>query len=193
MEVWVDVEGFENFYQVSNYGNVRSLDRNIVQNNGVTRLYRGRVLKPKVDKYGYQVLTLSKRTQGIRKTITIHKLVAQAFILNPFHKDNVNHINGCKSDNNVNNLEWVTCSENTTHAINEGLIDIEASRVRMRRMNEANKIKVKQIKDGRTIRVYNSIQEALESVANRRTGSIINECCRGKRKSAYGYEWRYAN
>ena len=76
-------------------------------------------MKPKIDKYGYQVITLSKN--GIRKSYTVHKIVALAFIDNPLNKKTVNHINGNKLDNRVENLEWATEKENQRHKWENGL------------------------------------------------------------------------
>lgn len=115
-EYYVDIEGFEGYYQVSNYGSVRSLDRVIKEKTGKTRTIKGLVLKPRINRRGYQNVDLKK--QGKRKTVSAHKLVAQAFLSNPDNKPTVNHLNGIKTDNNVNNLEWATHSENLSHAHN---------------------------------------------------------------------------
>lgn len=112
MEIWKDIIGFENYYQVSNQGRVKSLKR------------KGR-LKEKIlkqfDLKKYSAVILSKNS--LSKTKTIHRLVASAFIPNPKNKEQVNHINGIKSDNRVENLEWATASENTQHAFDSGLND----------------------------------------------------------------------
>lgn len=116
-EIWKAVAGYEEFYQVSNLGNVRSLDRK-VWNGHAFYNKPGRVLKPiSVGKYqGVQIAV-----NGKSKKFYIHRLVAKAFIENPLKKETVNHIDGNKLNNNVKNLEWVTQGENLLHAINNGL------------------------------------------------------------------------
>lgn len=114
IEVWRDIPGYENCYQASNLGRVRSLDRYIAQlNNGTVCnvLYRGKVLKPAIDKDGYERLKLRSL-----KINAVHRIVALTFIPNPENKPQVNHINGNRADNRIENLEWCTNSENHIHA-----------------------------------------------------------------------------
>lgn len=117
-ESWRDILGWEGYYQISNLGAVRSLDRWVSQ-KGKSRLYEGRELKQKTEKSGYKTVTF--RTQFKKKTVKIHRLVAIAFIENPEGKPEVNHIDGVKENNHLVNLEWVTSSENKHHAIQKGL------------------------------------------------------------------------
>lgn len=113
--VWLDIAEYEGLYQVSNCGRVKSLPR-----NGTIK--EERMLKPRVSKNGYLYVHL--RNGNISKYVKIHRLVAEAFIPNPDNKPQVNHINGNKLDNTVDNLEWVTASENTMHAFKLGLFTI---------------------------------------------------------------------
>jgi hypothetical protein len=113
-EYWVDISNYEGYYQVSNYGNVRSLDRVIKEKTGKTQTLKGRILKPHTNSSGYYQINLNRKS--VRTTFAIHQLVAQAFLDNRSRKPLVNHINGIKTDNNVNNLEWATYSENLEHA-----------------------------------------------------------------------------
>lgn len=125
MEIWKDVKGFEGSYQINNFGIVRSLSRiRIVSPRGYKQsmLKKGQILKPSLDRYGYPQINLSS-PQSKPTTYKIHRLVAEAFIPNAENKPCINHINGIKTDNKVNNLEWVTHSENNKHAYNIGLSD----------------------------------------------------------------------
>jgi len=194
MERWVDIQDFEGYYQVSNYGRVRSLDREVEQKNGRKRLFKGCVLSHKTDKYGYSTVTFCIRTKGVKKSSTVHRLVAVAFVENVFNKPAINHIDGDKSNNNATNLEWVTNKENTSHAIETGLMDINRVKENMTWVNKTyHSRKVRKLKDGMLIGVYRSITEAASTVTTSKGFSSINSCCKGDRKQAYGFQWEYAN
>lgn len=114
-EIWKDIVGYEGYYQVSNLGRIRSLDRTVTSRN-TTRTIRGKILKPKINSInGYNSVMLGM--SGVAKYVRVHRVVAQSFIDNPDNKPEINHINGNKSDNRVLNLEWVTHRENHKHRI----------------------------------------------------------------------------
>lgn len=115
MENWKDIKGFENKYQVSNFGRVKSLSRTII-GGWKTRTLSERILKVS-NRNGYLSVFLGREYRN-----NIHRLVAETFILNPENKTQINHKDGNKHNNHVNNLEWVTQSENTKHAYANGLI-----------------------------------------------------------------------
>ena len=116
-EEWRKVEGFE-AYEVSNYGNVRSIERKVLCSSGEVRHRKAVLLKP-TSVLGYAIVTIySNRKPNYRK---IHRLVATAFLGNPEKLPVVNHINGNKLDNTVSNLEWCTPSHNSLHAVATGL------------------------------------------------------------------------
>lgn len=114
-EIWKDIKGYEGLYQVSNLGRVRSFF-----NSRTHKLTDTPVLRtPGNLRAGYLNLILCKN--GKRKTVMIHRVVAETFIPNPDNKRTVNHIDGNKTNNRVDNLEWNTDSENQLHAHRNGL------------------------------------------------------------------------
>lgn len=120
MEIWKDVIGYEGIYQVSNLGNIKSLGRIAIRKDGSKdRFIHEKPMGKSIDKYGYYKTSLRK--VGIHKTPTLHRLVAIAFLEKPEDKNQVNHINGNKLDNRVENLEWCNNSENIQHAFDIGL------------------------------------------------------------------------
>lgn len=123
MEVWKDISGYEGYYQISNFGQIRSVPRYITHKTKgggfVNQYFKGKILKPTTTRNGYKMIVLSK--DGKFKYQTIHRLVATAFIPNPENKPTVNHKDGDKSNNHVDNLEWCTSSENNSHAYRIGL------------------------------------------------------------------------
>ncbi len=118
IENWVPIEGYENLYHISDMGNVKSLDRYIKPYRGELRFQKERILKIGLS-VGYPTVNLCKN--GDSFNCKIHVWVAKHFIPNPDNKPCVNHKNGIKTDNRVENLEWVTYSENTKHAFSTGL------------------------------------------------------------------------
>lgn len=178
MEVWKDIAGYEGYYQISNFGNIRSVDRVIYSDKfhiGIKRELKGRTLNPSVNNHGYLSLILSKN--GEKKSCRIHRLVAEAFIKNPNNYDQVNHIDGDKTNNKVENLEWCNNQYNVIHAYKNGLAK-----------SHPKSIKQYDLK-GNYIQTFESIVKASKEV-NGNT-SNINKCVKGHINSAYGYKWRY--
>ena len=114
MEVWKDIKGFENLYQVSNFGRVKRLKSLIVNSLGRKCFYKERILNLEKNNVNYKRVTLSKDNNQTR--FQVHRLVAIHFIPNEFEKPCVNHIDGDGTNNNVKNLEWCTYSENEIHS-----------------------------------------------------------------------------
>jgi hypothetical protein len=117
-EIWRDVEGYKGYYQVSNLGNVRSLERTITTKRGYEFKCKAKTLQPTKAR-GYQTLRLRKNQKY--KSFLVHRLVAIAFLPNPEGKKEVNHIDGNKENNRLDNLEWATHQENLIHAYANGL------------------------------------------------------------------------
>ena len=161
-EIWKPIKNYEQLYEISNYGSVRSL-------------YTGKIMKSRIGRDGYIRIPLSKNG----KHEFLHRLLAVAFIPNPDHLPEVNHINENKMDNNLSNLEWCTHKYNSNYG------------TRLSRMAASNHEPVIQYtKDGREIARYASQKEAMEKTGIQ--SRHISCCCKGKRKTTGGYVWRYA-
>lgn len=118
-EIWKDVPGMEGRFQVSNCGRVRSLDRETVGKNGFPRRLRGRILKPIKHTHGYVCACLDRQQRFL-----VHRLVMMAFVgKSPEGMTDVNHRNGIKTDNRLDNLEYCTRQHNVDHAYATGLAD----------------------------------------------------------------------
>lgn len=111
-EIFKDVKGYEGVFQVSNLGNVKSLQRKAFNGHSMIDI-KEKILSQRLSSNGYPKVTF--RNQERFHSPMVHRLVAEAFIQNPENKKQVNHINGNKSDNRVENLEWVSSMENCCH------------------------------------------------------------------------------
>lgn len=112
IEVWKDINGYEGLYQISNLGNVRSVDR-MIKHHPKDYFQKGRVLRPAPSRNGYLMVVLVNHNN--RKTINVHRLVAEHFIDNPDKFEQVNHIDEDKNNNRVDNLEWCTAKYNANY------------------------------------------------------------------------------
>lgn len=132
-EVWRDVVGYEGLYQASNIGRIRSLDREVVYANGSKRFIRGRILKQTFSSNYYKV-SLCKG--GVITKKNVHRIIAETFLEPVEGKDYVDHINANTRDNSVENLRWVTMSENNQHIHDLGHFNTELARRLMKERNE---------------------------------------------------------
>ena len=168
-EIWKDIKGYEGLYKISNLGRIKSLPRNGTIKNE-------RIIKYSLDKYGYpQVILHNKKYKCFR----VHRLVAKTFIPNPENKLTVNHIDGNKLNNCVDNLEWNTVEENNNHALRMGLQRFTGNKINQYSL------------DGKFIKQWNS-QREIERKLKVSHGNI-NLTCKGIYKQCNGYIWRYAN
>ena len=182
-EQWKQIAGFEG-YQVSSFGNVKSVERLVWNGKGYVHK-PSMILKQARNHKGYPIVYLSHNNR--QKTVPVHRLVASAFIPNPFGKLQVNHINGDKGDNRIENLEWCTNEENQRHAWITGLQKVSHKAGRPRR-------KVLQVdaSTGLVVHEYGSINEAAKAVGCK-TSSNIGGCCRQSygRRTVKGYLWKF--
>lgn len=112
-EIWKPVKGYEGYYEVSNLGRVRSLDRTVIDKGGRPQVKKGCILKSRPDRQGYIVVALSKNRHYLHKCV--HTLVADAFIPNPDNLPQINHKDEVKSNNVFTNLEWCTSKYNANY------------------------------------------------------------------------------
>lgn len=155
-------EGKETAYSVSTEGEVRKDITNYILSQSVQQ--------------GYKFVTLL--INGKQKRMRVHRAVAETFIDNPENKPYVNHINGNRSDNNVENLEWVTPAENSQHAVETGLWG-----------NGRARPVIQYSLDGIEMATFPSASEAARQTGS--SQSKITMCCQRKRESANDYQWRY--
>lgn len=188
-EIWKDIKGYEGLYQVSNYGRIKSLERYIEWKNGI-RLVREKILKPTENENKYLRINLSKNDKP--KTIKVHRLVAEAFIPNSENKPCIDHINTIRTDNRVENLRWVTYSENNLNPISlEKFIKSKKGKNQPESSILKKSKPVLQIdkNTGKIINLFSSSKE-VERQLDFNQGNI-SSCCLGKQKTAYGYYWCY--
>jgi hypothetical protein len=167
-ETWKDIIGYETFYQVSNFGNVKSLG------NEFTR--KERLLKPSLQSKGYLTVVLQKN--ATRKMVLIHRLVAEHFIDNSESKPQVNHINGDKTHNIVENLEWVSHRENLDHAIKNNLT-LKGEENRNSKLKDVDVIKIHSLlQKGTTTKElsesYNVSYSTIDSIRTNRYWKHLN-------------------
>lgn len=174
-EIWKDIEGYEGLYQVSNFGNVKRLEGKIY--SYITNKYETRkehMIKTRVGNRKYKVVNLCKNSK--RECKTVHRLIAQAFLPNPNNFECVNHIDGNKLNNKIDNLEWCTTQQNIQHAYKNNLM--------------TNNKKIDQYSlDNKFIKTFNSINEASKKIGVAQPN--ISMCAIGKKKTAGGYIWKY--
>ena len=142
-EIWKDMIGYEGLYQVSSLGRVRSLSRISEDKNGKVISVKGKIRKQYSFKNGYNVVRLSKN--GKTLTVSCHRKIAEAFLPNPEKLPQVNHINGNKNDNRIENLEWVTISENVKHGYRIGHSDKKGEKHHSNKLKESDVFEIRRL------------------------------------------------
>ena len=167
-EIWVDILNYEGLYQISNLGRVKNFKTN-------------KILKQSIAK-GYNRIRIKS------KNYLVHRLIAQAFIPNPYNKPQINHIDSNRLNNDINNLEWCTPKENIIHGIIYG--NIKYDYLVKYNVQHIKKIDMYDLNHN-YIRSFSSITNAHRFFGSKPTGSI-SKCVNGHRKTAYGYRWSFA-
>jgi hypothetical protein len=182
-EIWKTIDGHKGIFEYSSLGRIKSVGRwvhCIRYNKPYSRFEPEKILKPKNDK-GY--LRIGLCINGRRIFRPVHRLIAMAFIPNPQNKPTVNHKNGIKTDNRVENLEWATISENTQHSFDNGL------QLPRRGSDNIQSVPVAQFTmEGVWVRDWAGMGDIKRGLGLSQ-GSISN-CIHGKTKSYSGYIWR---
>lgn len=160
MEIWKNVVGFEEQYEISNLGNLRSKERFVKHWRGGERKYKSNFKNIRLNDKGYFRCNL--KNEGKRYDFTIHKLVALAFIPNEENKPFVNHKNGIKTDNRVENLEWCSASENVTHAVKNRLIKTKLTD------EQAKEIFNSQLSNRKLAKIYNVTHGIIWRIKNKK-------------------------
>ena len=178
MEEWRDIEGYEGYYQVSNEGRIRSLDRTFLREDGSTCTWKGKILSQSKQTNGYLTVQLYKN--NITKRFRVHRLVAEAFIPNPNNYTDASHIDENFLNNNASNLEW--CEHKTNCRTPQ----------RIKRLQNKGKWVIRLSTNNEILHFYRNC-----TTASKETGIdfySIYDCCNNKPHchTAGGFVWKYA-
>ncbi len=188
-EIWKSIKDYEGLYEVSNYGRIKSLEKSFIIYRGGIQKRKQKIKNLQSDKYGYNTVALSKNS--LKKTYKVHRLVAISFLEKPDDLDIINHKNGIKNDNRVENLEWCNNSLNQLHAIENNLRKppsenqkkIVSNKLKNRKFSEEHKLKIGISKIGKKRTNYkpkNSVK-----VIDNSTGIIYESIFEASKQSKY--------
>ena len=168
-EIWRSIKNYEGLYEVSNWGRVRSLGKWVNSKNGSKRFIKGRVLRPGKNRKGYLQVILCK--DGVMKSYRVHRLVAQAFLPNPYGLPEINHKDKCKANNRVENLEWCDHPYNAKYSADDW----------------SKKVYIYTL-DDKLCGLWPSTKECGRNGFNQ---SGVSACCRGEQTKHRGFKWSY--
>lgn len=181
-EIWKDIPGYEGYYQASNLGRIKRIA--FLHGKSKMIIKKEKILKPINNKNGYYYIGLSRYKV---KQYRLHRIILSTFMpIKNDYKMQVNHKNGNKHDNRLENLEWVSASENIKHAFNSGL--------KHGLRNKYNKLSKKVIQYdllGKKIKIWESTKQIERELGINNVS--ISQCCLGKIKKSHNYIWRYCN
>jgi len=172
IELWKPIKGYENLYAISNIGRVKSLSRYRID-RGFSKSIKEKILKQGKSSNGYFHVDLYKGSKGT--ICSIHRLVAEAFIDNKKKRPQINHINGIKTDNKIENLEWVNASENRIHAFKNNL------------QKKAFKKVIQLDKNGGILKIWNSCKEAYKALGAKQ-GTFASSLANGFKCKGYNFK-----
>ncbi len=171
-EIWKDAKGYEQYLKVSNLGRVFRKNREWITGKGLKRKYVGKIINPSII-HNYCYVSICKKQR------ILHRIIANTFIENINNLPQVNHINGIKNDNRIENLEWVTAGDNQRHAFRTGL---------KKSTRKMAKVIFQYDLIGNFVKKWECITDAHKEGFQR---SAIIKCAKGKQLTSYGYKWFY--
>ena len=190
--MWKEIPDCDGLYLANENGQIKSKDRPrrhfSIKNEECFYNRKGIILKPVLDTSGYYRVTITFKNHK-QKVFQVHRLIAKTFIPNPENKPQVNHKDGDKTNNNVENLEWVTVQENIVHAFQKGLN--KGSKPWLGKTGaDHNKSKtvIRCDLDWNELEEFPSVSEAAKHYGSL---SHISACALGKRKTCGGFKWKY--
>lgn len=198
-EKWVDIKGLEGYFQISSKSRFKRLSRKLIDSSGRLQNLYEKIMKPYIcSTTNYKMIDLS--VNRIKYKNTTHRLLAQHFIPNPGNKPEVNHKNGVRDDDRLDNLEWFTSSEQKIHSF--AVLGRKPSRpysvnphlkdnIRREKSNRARRVIQKDLISGDILREYSCVMYAIDEGTAKDVSAVI-KCCKGKIKHHNKFKWEYA-